>query len=78
MDKTTQLFPRVIVDLGIKEFKQLVDSRIRKGRVSKTYRNRLIKDFKARQWAMYHQEFPNDESTVPTHNHVSIDKLALV
>lgn len=88
MDKITQLSaketevkpfnPHVVVDLGIREFKQLVDSRIRKGRVAKTFRNRLIRDFKKRQWAMYHEAFPEDNSSVPTHSHNGIDKLALV
>lgn len=70
--------PRVTVDLGIKEFKQLIDSRIRNGFVAKHYRNRLIKDFKKRQWAMYHEAFPYDNSSVPTHTHEGLDKLALV
>lgn len=89
MDKTTQqsdsaepvvtpFSPRVTVDLGIREFKQMVDSHIRKGRVARTYRNRLIRDFKNRQWAMYHEAFPTDNSSVPTHSHNGIDKLALV
>lgn len=89
MDKTTQqsdndkpavipFSPRVTVDLGIKEFKQMIDSHIRKGRVARTYRNRLIRDFKKRQWDMYHESFPEDNSTVPSHTHVVLDKLALV
>lgn len=88
MDKITQLSANeeevlpfhghVTVDIGIKEFKRLVDSRIRKGRVAMTYRNRLIRDFKKRQWAMYHETFPADNSSVPTHSHNGIDKLALV
>lgn len=80
MDKTTQLSVNnhVVVDLGIREFKKLVNERIRDGFVAKRYKNRLIKDFKQRQWAIYHEVFPEDNSSVPTHSHLPLDKLALV
>lgn len=66
--------PRATIDLGIKEFKKMARSRY----YSKTLVNRLVRDFKKRQWAMYHEMFPVDNSSVPTHTHLALDKLELI
>ena len=61
-DKERLFNPRVTVDLGIKEFKKLAYEYY-----PKSVANRLIRGFKERQWAMYHDIFPEDNSSVPTH-----------
>lgn len=70
--------PSATIDLGIRKFKQYINENIREGRVAKTYKNSLIKQFKRRGWEQYHEAFPYDNSSHPTHNHKAIDNLDLL
>lgn len=69
-DKEPVFFnPHLTVDLGINHFKKLLKERMSLRPFPKSVMNKMIKEFKVRQWGMYHQLFPMDNSSVPNHSH---------
>lgn len=80
MDKTIQQLVNnhVTVDLGIKAFKRLLKNKIVELGLPKNHYSDVLSEFKKNQWATYHNVFPEDNSSVPTHSHNGIDKPTLV
>lgn len=78
LDEALPIHNHVTVDLGIRQFKKLMKQRVKDHYLPKRYFSDVIRDFKKRQWKMYHDAFPEDNSSHPTHTHLAIDKLDLV